>query len=154
MTGFEIVMISAASLMVAVAFGLGIGFLIVHLKQDRDLDDSEQSLIHQPGWYLEIWDVSLGVRFAVSFYGSLTLGRSNQGSSQPGFLPVGTDSSISRQQCVIGELDGAPIIWNLSHVNPTKINGAKLVKPAVLHEGDRIVMGSRTFLLTRLAAIT
>lgn len=154
MTTHEFIMISAASLLLALALGLGIGFLIVMYGQNKTQDASGQDLIRQSGWYLELWDVSLGIRFSVSFYGSITLGRSSQGKNRPGFISVGKDIFISRQQCVIGEQNGTLVIWNLSRVNPTMVNGVLLEKPEILCEGDRILLGSRTFLLTRLAAIT
>ena len=46
------------------------------------------------------------------------------------------------------EQDGMLLIWNLSAVNPTVLNGYRINTPQRIVPGDRIELGNSVFLVT------
>lgn len=147
----ETMLLTILLLFVCVLTGILIGTAIVFL-QGR----SQKSLpepVNYKRWYIELWDVGSGLRYAAVFDGGVTLGRGEPDQSPYGCLSVGPDMTISREQCLIYEQNGAPHLWNLSRVNPTQINGVVFNQPIEIRAGDRLKLGRHTFLLTSLARV-
>ena len=139
----------------SVAFSLGalvfgIFTTLRYLREKNASSWDEPTLRQMQGWYIELWDVDCGERYDAAFGGGLTLGRRMDGNRNRGFLAVGSDPTISREQCLLFTQGELLYLWNLSSVNPTRINGSVYPQPEQLYEGDRIAMGSRNYLVTSI----
>lgn len=151
-TTFALVLV--ALLLILVVLCLGVCLVVVLLQDNRTMDftermeESQTIPVVQRKWHLELWDIGIGCCFVAEFDGGVTLGRGLPGMIQYGRVPIGDDLRISRNQSQIYEQDNCLYLWNLSEVNQTLLNGNAVTHPAILHIGDRLVMGGHTFLLT------
>src|ERR1700722_13011146 len=57
------------------------------------------------------------------------------------------DAKVSRKHllCTLTE-EGAILLENLSHSNPTKVNDRQILEPLLLHNNDKVQIGSTLFL--------
>ena len=58
------------------------------------------------------------------------------------------DASVSRKHVLISKTDDGFCITDLSHTNPTEINGSEIIENTLLHEHDKIKIGHNLFLYT------
>lgn len=136
-------------LLVLVLLCLGVCLFIVLLRNPLNSSKEEGTEpVIQRKWCVELWDIGMGCCYMTQFDGGVTLGRGLPGAVNYGRMPIGEDLRISRNQSQIYEQDGCLYLWNLSEVNQTLLNGSILTEPAVLHVGDRLIMGGHTYLLT------
>lgn len=101
-----------------------------------------------------IWRVRLqdptGKVYEKTFAGRLMLGRVLPGQEPEQCLYIGTESSISRQQCLLYEQGGILYLANCSTVNPTSLDGKLLQEAEPLHVGSVIQIGGRQLRLLQL----
>lgn len=140
-----------AVILVAVVIGLVAGSLIVYVQGGYEPAGSCEEYPGASGWNVELWDIGQGTYMQVRFYGALSLGRGQAGRYYGNIFAVGTAETISREHCVLYEQGGVLLIWNLSKVNPTLLNGRYLDQPEVLNVGDRIAMGGYVYLITDIS---
>jgi FHA domain len=75
------------------------------------------------------------------------------GRSPDNDLPI-SNSALSRRHAIIEYFDGVPQITDCGSGNGTEVNGWPLAGPAVLHDGDRVLLGGACDLLVRIPANT
>ncbi len=108
----------------------------------------EDELTEQPAlWRVEIWNILRRHRVELQFENTCILGRSSAAVSN-GIYPVELDNTVSREHCMFCDQDGVLLVWNLSAVNPTVLNGYRLNMPQRVTPGDRLELGSSVFLIT------
>ena len=150
-------LITIVVLLIAAILGIVIGTLIVYLRdrEERITYESQETVpLYAPKWVLELWDVGCGSCFRAGFDGGLTLGRGIPGRDVRGFLSIGQDVTLSREQCLLFEQNGIMYVCNLSKINATLLNGNELIQPEQIRVGDRIAMGGHSFLITILQRTT
>lgn len=55
------------------------------------------------------------------------------------------DPKASRKHLLAKKVDGGILLENLSHSNPTKVNGKQILEPVLLHSGDKVQVGGTLF---------
>ena len=55
--------------------------------------------------------------------------------------------SVSRRHCLLTFRDDYLTVEDLASVNGTRVNGQLIAKPTIVHPGDRLTIGSVTFLV-------
>ena len=106
----------------------------------------------EPGrkWFVEIWNIRHGVKIELVFYSTITLGRYSLYTGVKEMQQIPEDTSVSREHLLLYDQGGALWAWNLSAVNPAKINGHRLNEPQRLHMGNRLELGNSVFLVTKV----
>lgn len=147
----------------AIAFGTMTGMLIVYVRDSRQ-ENAINNYAKRPTfyhstsaygrcWYIELWDVATGQAYAKSFCGQIILGRDIGRGELFWQMRVGTDPTISREQCVIYDQGGFLLIENVSQTNMTRLNGCPLTMPYTLYQDYQLSMGRSTFLVSRIKRV-
>ena len=113
--------------------------------QDRQ---EEESVSTASAWRVELWNILRGNRLELRFENYCIVGRSSIAATNGGMYPPELDQTVSREHCMLYEQDGMLLIWNLSAVNPTVLNGYRINTPQRIVPGDRIELGNSVFLVT------
>lgn len=116
--------------------------------QDEETPMPESEGFQQAGWYIELWDMQNRRPLKCCFGEWVILGRGIPGYVEPGKMAIGDSITISRRQCAISTDRGYLAIWNMAKVNPTLLNGQTVDNATVLHEGDRLVCGDCSYIVT------
>ena len=136
--------------LIAIAlFGLMAIVALIILLSNRDLEEQEETPRLQ--WEVELWNISHGYQVAFQFTNVCVLGRLTLRQNAVGTIPPLMDRTISREHCMLIDQDGLLMVWNMSAVNPTRLNGYPLNEPGTIIPGDRIELGDSAFLITRVA---
>lgn len=90
-----------------------------------------------PLWQVAFTDQTTGRAYQRRFQGCLYLGR-EQPEPRDHVLYVGTDTSISRLQCMLKDTGGGIVISHCGQVNPTRLNGTVLSGEQALYVGDMV----------------
>lgn len=107
-----------------------------------------QPIWNRRQWYLELWNIQYGYKVCLNFENSITLGRYNLHPGPYSNQAIPEDNTVSREHVLIYDQNGALWIWNLSTVNPAKINGFRLNEPQYVQQGKRLELGNSVFLIT------
>ena len=155
----EMWILAIVILLIAVVLGFVIGTVVVFLQnREKDTEDPYSELtvpvVYSPRWVVELWDINRDVCYRTAFDGRLTLGRGNPKREIWGFLAIGDDATLSREQCILYVKGNQILACNLSKINATLLNGVAIYEPAVIQIGDRLTMGGRTFEISDLHAGT
>lgn len=99
-------------------------------------------------WRVELWNIRCGYCVQLKFENTYLLGRLDVIPPSPGPYSPEYDPTISREHCLLYDQEGMLLAWNLSAVNPTIINGYRLMEPHRILPGDRMELGNSVFLVT------
>ena len=133
------------ALLVILIFGCMIlAAAVLLLSQPREAAQDRNS----GAWRLELWNIQRGHCIQLRFVNTCLLGRLNVIPQNTGTYPPEYDPTISREHCLLYDQDGMLLAWNLSAVNPTIINGYRLMEPHRILPGDRMELGNSVFLIT------
>lgn len=109
--------------------------------------DKLQFLPHRQ-WHVELWNIQYGFKISLDFTNSITVGRYNLHPGGYTNQAVPEDNTISREHVLLYDQNGTLWIWNLSTVNPARINGYRLNEPQFVQQGKRLELGNSVFLIT------
>ena len=102
-------------------------------------------------WSVELWNTEHSYRVGFYFEEVCVLGRLSLCQNVIGDMPPVMERTVSREHCMLYGQNRTLFVWNMSEINPTKLNGYPLNgQPAPLMPGDQIILGSSTFLVTRV----
>lgn len=122
---------------------------VVLVLANRKAEDDEQP--STPRWVVELWNAEYGYRVGFHFEEVCVLGRLSLCQNVIGDVPPVMERTVSREHCMLYVQNHQLLAWNMSAINPTKLNGYPLTsQPASVMPGDQIVMGNSTFLVTRV----
>lgn len=138
----------AAWIILGVVLIIGLMVIIgaVLLLMNRQDEETEEPNYR---WAVELWNINRGYQVGFYFNQSCVIGRLTLCQNAIGDVPPVMEQTVSREHCMLLEQNGGLLAWNMSAVNPTKLNGYRLNEPAWLSAGDRIELGDTAFLVTR-----
>lgn len=140
--------IADAAVLLAMAMVVGLTVIAAMAVLVR-YEPSSPSTYSSGSWYVELWNVADGARIVMRFHQMVVVGRlSLYNNTVSPFIPQ-VDGTVSREQCMLYEENGALYVWNMSFVNPTAFNDQPLRQPMRLIPGSRLRMGYSTFLVTQ-----
>lgn len=119
------------------------------ILSSRKADDEDQT--SEPKWAVELWNAQYGYRVGFYFEEACVLGRLSLCQNVIGDVPPVMERTVSREHCMLYGQNRILFAWNMSAINPTKLNGYPLSEqPSPVMPGDQITMGNSTFLVTRV----
>ena len=145
-----VAILATTLILVVVALAVALAFAN---RRRKDYDESEENWTKMPYWYVELWDISHGMKVPVSFYESVILGRGFPGEIYGNVFALHPDATIAREQCLLYGTDGGLAIKDLAQVNPTMRNGVRMQYAEYLQIGDRLTMGTTIFMVTDISYI-
>lgn len=101
----------------------------------------------ESGWHVELWHTHYGFPVSLDFSTSMVAGRDCLCRNYR-MIPV--DRTISREHILLYGQGGNLWIWNLSTVNPARINGTSITTSQRLQPGERLGLGNSEYLITRI----
>ena len=107
----------------------------------------------EPIWYLELTNISNGVRMGKRFRKELIMGRFIGTGEQPNMLYLDRSKTISRKHVKATVMDGGIAIENLSSVNVARLNGKALTYPEWIRYSDHLEIGDETYVVTGLSRV-
>lgn len=106
-----------------------------------------------PIWYLELTNVSSGLRIGKRFQKELILGRFVGTGEQDNMLYLDRSNTISRRHVKVIVMDTGVAMENLSHVNIARLNGKELIYPEWVKYRDHLEVGDETYIVTAVSRV-
>lgn len=92
-------------------------------------------------WKIIMEDIDSWDKYSFTFYDSVGIGRSQDGSMYEKFLPVAGDGRVSKLHCVIIRRGDKLYLKDEGSRNGTYLNGERIDRPVVIQRDDIIGIG-------------
>lgn len=92
-------------------------------------------------WKILLEDIDSWEKYSFTFYDSVGIGRSKDGSMYEKFLPVSGDGRVSKMHCVIIRRGDRLYLKDEGSRNGTYLNGERIERPVVIQRDDIIGLG-------------
>ena len=95
----------------------------------------------QNRWHIRFINMGTGEQYQFSFFGRISIGRSESETVQETKLVLSADRLVSKTHCHISDMNGCLVISDAGSRNHTYVNGKRLGKAVALSQNDEITVG-------------